>query len=135
MSRILESRRWLSEAAWDLDTARILDERARYNSAAFHCQQAAGKAAKSLLYAIGETPLGHSVRELLERFSESAKKSTDELMPLARELDRHYVPSRYPNALPSGTPHETYDAEASRRALQCAEKILTYAKKFIVAME
>jgi len=52
-------------------------------------------------------------------------------MPYARELDRHYVPSRYPNAHPSGTPHEAYDEVTSKRALRYAKKILSFAKSTI----
>jgi len=45
-------------------------------------------------------------------------------MDMARELDRHYIPSRYPNAHPAGTPHEAYDSSVSERALKAAERIL-----------
>ncbi len=36
-----EARRWLSEARWNLETARILHERGRYNAACFYAHQAA----------------------------------------------------------------------------------------------
>ena len=80
---------------------------------------------------LGEMPIGQSIRELLKRVEEVAQVDVEGLMACARELDRHYIPSRYPNAHPSGTPHEAYDEETSRRALQCSEKILNYVKKFL----
>jgi HEPN domain-containing protein len=54
-------------------------------------------------------------------------KRREELLALARELDILYVPSRYPNAHPAGTPHEAYDEEVSSRALRAAEHILKVA--------
>ena len=47
-----------------------------------------------------------------------------ELKSEALELDLHYVPSRYPNGLPSGYPHIFYGRETAERALQHAEHLL-----------
>ena len=94
-----ESKRWLDEALWDLETAKILHRNARYNAACFYAQQAAEKAVKALLYGLNEASWEHSIRILLERYIE--RTEDDEAKPLlsdARELDRHYIPSRYPNA-------------------------------------
>ena len=99
----------------------------RCNAAAYYSHQAAGKAVNALLYSVNEAPWGHSVRVLLERFYAKTRRPRDEgLLSMARELDRHYIPS-YPNAHPAGTPHEAYDEEASRRALEAAEAIVGYA--------
>jgi HEPN domain-containing protein len=96
-----EALRWLDEALWDLETARILHRERRYNAAAFYSHQAAEKACKALLYHINEAPWGHSVRELLTRyFTRVNVKPEEDLLRYARELDRHYIPSRYPNAHP-----------------------------------
>jgi len=129
LRRSEEARRWLSEAQWDLETAQILHESRRYNSCAFICQQAGEKAAKALLYMIGESPFGHSIRELLARYAEAKHENLAELLLLASELDRHYVPARYPNAIPSGTPHESYDEVVSYRTLDHAAKIIQYVER------
>ncbi|WP_291998924.1 hypothetical protein [Caldivirga sp.] len=42
-------------------------------------------------------------------------------MMLARELDRHYIPSRCPNSYESGYPAMYYDAETAERAIRAAE--------------
>jgi len=127
-----EASRWFSEALWDYETATLLHKEKRYNASAFYAHQAAEKAAKALLYKINEAPWGHSVRILLERFFTRVNSELKaELLACARELDRHYIPSRYPNAHPAGTPHEAYDEESSRRALEAARKILEYAEKVI----
>lgn len=127
-----EARRWLEEAIWDYETALILQREKRYNAAAFYAHQAGEKAAKALLYYVNEAPWGHSIRILLERYFERKGINSDpELLSHARELDRHYIPSRYPNAHPAGTPHEAYDETASRRALEASKKIIDYARSVI----
>lgn len=130
MDRFKEAERWLDEAIWDLGNAEVLHEAHRFNAVAFYSQQSAGKAVKAMLHALGEIPLGHSIRELLERCSKLGAE-VKLLMPLALELDRHYIPSRYPNAHPSGSPRMAYDDSAARRALGSAKQILDYAKSHV----
>ena len=125
-----EALRWIEEAIWDLETAKILHREGRFNAPSFYAHQSAEKACKALLYYVNEVPWGHSVRELLLRYF-GMKGMDDELLKCARELDRHYIPSRYPNAHPSGTPHEAYDEEVSSRAIGCAEEVVNYARKVI----
>ncbi|MEM2532787.1 MAG: HEPN domain-containing protein [Candidatus Nezhaarchaeales archaeon] len=43
---------------------------------------------------------------------------------MARELDRHYVPSRYPNAFESGYPGMYYDEPTATRVIRSAEVIV-----------
>ena len=127
-----EALRWFSEAEWDYETASILHREKRYNAAAFYAHQAAEKAVKALLYYVNEAPWGHSVRVLLERyFRRVGVEPNQELLTYARELDRHYIPSRYPNAHPAGTPHEAYDEETSRRALNASRNIIEFVRGVI----
>jgi HEPN domain-containing protein len=122
-----EALRWLSEARWDLETARFLHEAERFNAACFYAHQSAEKAAKALLYSVNEAPWGHSVRVLLERYFCRRGEEVEELLHHARVLDRHYIPSRYPNAHPSGTAYEAYSAMDSSEAIRMAERVLEYA--------
>jgi len=46
------------------------------------------------------------------------------LYVMARELDRHYVPSRYPNAFESGYPGMYYDEPTATRVIRSAEVIV-----------
>jgi len=125
-----EASRWFDEALWDEETARILHREKRYNAAAFYAYQAAEKAVKALLYNVHEAAWGHSVRELIQRYFTKTGKSQDErILTLARELDRHYIPARYPNAFPSGTPHEAYDEEISRRAIEACGEIIRFVRR------
>lgn len=124
-----ESERWFSEALWDLETAKILHEQRRYNAACFYAHQAAGMAVKSLIISRNESPWGHGIRTLLERYSHISGEDVSSLLPRARELDRHYIPSRYPNAHPQGSPHEAYDEETSNKALRDAEEIVRFVEE------
>ena len=125
-----EATRWLDEALWDFETAKILHREGRYNAAVFYAHQAAEKAVKALLYYVNEAPWGHSIRVLIERYFKGRNITIDQrILTYARELDRHYIPSRYPNAHPVGTPHEAYDKETSERALGASTKIIDFVKK------
>ena len=126
-----EAERWLNEALYDLETAKILHREKRWNAACFYSQQAAEKAAKALLYFINQSPWGHSIVKLLERFSDSTGEDLSKLYPKAMELDRLYMPSRYPNMIPEKTPHEVFDKTVSERAVKYAEEIIEFARQRI----
>jgi len=40
------------------------------------------------------------------------------------DLDRHYIPPRYPNAYPLGSPFEFYDQETAEEAISCAQAVI-----------
>jgi len=46
----------------------------------------------------------------------------------SRELDRHYTPSRYPNAFDSGYPALYYDKEVASRTIECAKRIIGWVE-------
>ena len=123
--------RWLDQAEADLKTARDCLKDGNYYASAFFSQQAAEKALKGFLYSKGYRALiTHSVVELVEessKFSEGFKR----LLDYARELDRHYIGSRYPNFYPSGAPYKYYTKEMGELCLNYAESILTEVKRFL----
>jgi HEPN domain-containing protein len=125
--RAEEARRWFLQARHDLQAAAWNVQGGFNDTACFLAQQAVEKALKSLHYDLGSARkilLTHSVVLLLEK----ATKKVPELgtcLESGRELDLHYVPSRYPNGLPSGYPHRFYGKETAERALGCARAILT----------
>ena len=83
---------------------------------------------KALLHGVGRGAWGHSVLELLEALRD-VYEDIEGLLSCARELDRHYVPSRYPNAYESGYPALYYDEEAASRAVRCAEGVIEWARR------
>jgi len=123
-----EEGRWRRQADEDLLTARRLVELERYYAACFFAQQAAEKATKAVLYGRGaESVRGHSVAELWADVAgeDDALKAHQ---AAAATLDTFYIPTRYPDALPSGVPADAYDVETAQRAVSLAATLVTLSR-------
>ncbi len=131
MSNLEEAMRWLKQGERDLSAAMILMDKEIYESACFHAQQASEKALKSLLFFKGyRTVVTHSTRELFRE----VKKIIPEFRDLGRasiELDKHYIPPRYPDAFPSGSPFEYYTREDADKCIKYAESILAEVRNYL----
>ena len=87
-------------------------------------QQAAEKALKGYLYAQGEDRAwGHSVADLARQAAEYDARF-EALVSVGGGLDRHYIPTRYPNGLPGGIPAEAFDADDAEKALRQVQYII-----------
>jgi len=132
MSRnIEEGKRWLAQAQQDLTDAKTLLNARSYGSSCFHAQQAAEKAAKAFLYSQGiRAIVSHSVTRLI---SECAKMDASfaQLTDAAKELDRHYIGSRYPNFYAEGAAHEYYTQEMADKCIGYATSILNSVDKLL----
>jgi HEPN domain-containing protein len=95
--------------------------------AAFAAHQAAEKAIKALIYALGGEPWGHSILGLLRSLPED-EGVPDPVEQAGSRLDKHYLPSRYPNGLPAGFPGELYTAGEARSALHDAQQVLEFCR-------
>jgi HEPN domain-containing protein len=115
----------MEQAKADLEYARESMSLGHFNWVCFVAQQAAEKAAKARHLQEGTVVWGHSVRELLEAFPAEGAPSQD-IREAGRSLDRHYVPSRYPNAHPSGAPRQQYTEADARQAVADAEKVVKW---------
>ena len=123
---IEEGKRWLRQATQDLDDARYNRKGGRYHLACFLSQQASEKALKGYLYAQGEEQVwGHSVADLI-RQATRYDPAFEPLIRVGGTLDRHYIPTRYPNGLPGGIPAEAFDADDADKAIQQAEQIIRH---------
>lgn len=62
----------------------------------------------------------------LELVKECLKFSTEfeGLTDYCRNLDKHYLPTRYPNAIPGGVPYEVYTEHDSKESIKQAESIV-----------
>ena len=85
-----------------------------------------GKEGKILLFVGTKKQAQEAVKEL---------STLDSIFGEARELDLHYIPSRYPNGLPSGYPHQFYGEETAQRALKAAEKIFAAIQDYYKAQD
>lgn len=122
-----EAQQWFEQAEQDLQTARILEQTARYGPCAFYCQQVAEKALKSTLYEAGQRPWGHSIPALLDQIC--AVFGVDESASPRAEvtaLDEHYMRPRYPDARSEA--ESGYDKSAAQEALKQAQSVLAFAK-------
>ena len=117
------SKDWINEAEGDLEHARSDLKGKYYNWACFSAQQAAEKAVKAVFQKMGAEAWGHSVADLLKELSKK-HQIPERLINGALELDKAYIPTRYPNVHPSGSPRNLYTKEESRRLIGYAEKIV-----------
>lgn len=124
------ARDWFDQAVRDLAHARHAVDDADFEWACFAAQQACEKAVKALYQQRGEEAWGHAVSALLEGL-EPQIAVPPELLDLARELDQHYIPSRYPNAHPEGAPYRFYTRGAATRAVSSAETILAWCENIL----
>ncbi len=124
------SKDWLDEAQGDLEHARNDVQGGFYNWACFSAQQAAEKAIKAAFQRMGAEAWGHSVADLLK---ELAKKHDipGELSDRALELDKAYIPTRNPNAHPSGSARSRYTKKEAMRLIGYAERIFKFCSDLL----
>ena len=124
---VSRARDWLRQAERDLEHARKSAELGDYEWACFAAQQAAEKAVKALYQKLGMEVWGHSISRMLESLPDEHRPNED-LVDKARELDRHYVPTRYPNFHPEGAPMDYYTKADAERAIEYAEEIVRFCR-------
>lgn len=124
------SKDWLDEAKGDLEHARNDLQGGFYNWACFSAQQAAEKAIKAVFQRMGAEAWGHSVADLLKELSKK-HKIPENLSNRALELDKAYIPTRYPNVHPSGSPRWRYTKEEARRLIRHAERIAKFCSDLL----
>jgi HEPN domain-containing protein len=95
-------------------------------------QQGAEKALKALFYYLHGDPWGHSLLSLLQGLPEPIQASvTEELLDSAKALDKHYIPTRYPNGFAEGAPVDYYTKRDAEDSLKHAQSILTFCRSEI----
>jgi len=122
---------WLRQARRDLEHARHSVDNKEYEWSCFAAQQAAEKAVKGLYQKLGAETWGHAVSLLLSGLP-SEISVEESLIDKAKELDKHYIPSRYPNFHPSGAPLDYYTKAEAERAIKYAEAIISFCANKIL---
>lgn len=124
------SQDWFDESLGDLEHAQNDLRSGFYNWACFSAQQAAEKAVKAVFQKLGTPVWGHSVVDLLEEL----KKNCDvdqSLIEIAYELDKVYIPTRYPDALVSGSPRRRFTRTEAERMISYAQRIVSFCESLL----
>ena len=119
----IEWSRYLSQAMHTLSSARRDIADGDFAWACFKAQQAAEMAAKGFIRASGGMAAGHSVVYLLQAALEDVPEP---LAHCARELDKVYIPTRYPGVYDAGSPHEYFDQADAVAHVDCAAGIVAH---------
>ena len=121
-----EYERWLAACDDELAAARHNATGGFHHVAVLHAEQAAQCALKGLLHGVGAgaQARGHGLASLAERCAHAAGLAlNDAAREALADLAREYLPARYPDALPEGTPAQHYGAGSASRALTTAEQV------------
>jgi len=122
------ARDWLAQAAHDLQHAQHALEDADYDWACFAAHQAAEKAVKALFLLRGGEGWGHSITRLLRDLRQK-QTVANELIQAAQRLDKHYIPTRYPNGFDTGAPRDYYTADEAQQAISDAQRIYDFCQQ------
>lgn len=121
---------WLAQAHRDLELARHAAGGGFHEWACFAAQQAAEKAVKALVAALNGEARGHAIVAMVGSLPERARFPED-LVDAARRLDRHYIPTRYPNGFDRGAPRDYFTATDSAEAIADADRILQFCARHV----
>ena len=124
-----ETERWLVFAREDLQVAEMTLRAGIANQVCFHSQQCVEKSLKALILKRGKPlPRTHRLVDLIVFLQEPALSDFTLELQL---VDRFYIPTRYPDALPSSLPEGLPNLKDANDALQIAQRILTVVEKLI----
>lgn len=121
---------WLSQATHDLAHARHALEAGDHDWACFAAHQGAEKAVKALFLHLGGEAWGHAITRMLQDLGERIELGK-ELLDAARRLDKHYLPTRYPNGFDAGAPADYYTASEAREAIADADLLHDFCQQSI----
>lgn len=118
---------WFDQGKKDIEHAEKSVDMGDFDWACFAAQQGAEKVVKALHMKLGTIAWGHSVFELLDGIPEELKPQ-ESLIEIAKFLDKFYIPTRYPNAHPSGPSYKFYTSKEAKEAIKSAKEILKYCE-------
>lgn len=119
---------WMEQAKGEFKAARDLLATSNYAWCCFTCHQAVEKALKAILEHFGSPTAGHNLIALVIEVSKFTTTS-GEIEASCRILNRYYIPTRYPNAFPSGAPIHMFNRDDAEEAIQHLGKVMELARK------
>ena len=127
----VEASRWLRQAKNDLEFARLATREGFFAQACFMAHQVVEKSLKALAYHRGDRyVVGHSLTDLVSDL-QGTHSSLADFRRLVGKLDRYYVPTRYPDAMPGGVPFEAFDEAEAEEAVEVAGRIVELVESII----
>ncbi len=124
-----EGKRWIDFAGEDLKMAELAFEEQINNQVCFHFQQCVEKILKGFIIVQGKIhSQSHKLADILSKIE---KSPFDEMREDILLLDRFYIPTRYPDALPGSLPEGLPNKENAEEALEVAKKIYKLAIEYI----
>ena len=124
------SKDWLAQAKRDLGHAEHASEAKDFEWSCFSAQQAAEKAVKAVFISLHGEGWGHSVYRLLNSIGDKLQVPA-ELLETAKILDKHYIPTRYPNGFDCGIPADYYTKKEAEEAIRNARQIIQFCEGHI----
>ena len=124
------SKDWLKQAQKDVQAAESLINAGHYEWACFISQQSAEKALKALFQKHNGEARGHSVLELARKLTNKMKIEKS-IIDCCRDLDKYYIPTRYPTSFETGSPYEYYTKDEADHAIICARRILELSQSIL----
>lgn len=97
------SKDWLKQADFDLSITKTLKDNEIFSWSCFIAHQAADKALKALLEKKNLPSWGHDLVDLVERVKQTISVP-QMVVEACSQLNLYYIPTRYPDAFPSGAP-------------------------------
>lgn len=131
-SRLSSSAQWFHYAEADMRAAKLLRDAKEHPAACFHAQQAVEKAFKGLLSIVGDVKKSHSISEMV-RIVKDAGYDRNGVIPPAGKLDRYYIATRYPDALPGSNAQDVFDAQDANDAIGLAEQTIKLLAEWAAA--
>ncbi len=128
MIDVSEFERWFNQAVHTYDSAKRDHKDTDFDWACFKCQQAAEFALKAFLRGVGKLGIGHSLLKLTKEI-EALDMDVDEIRKCSLTLEKFYIPTRYPDGYPEGSPYEFYDVEEAEKALDCCLTIIEFVRE------
>ncbi len=120
----------MAQAERDLDHASVSLQAGHFEWACFAAHQAAEKGLKAVYQKLAGEARGHSLRGLLAGLS--ARLTVPRALEgKAKELDKNYIPTRYPDALQEGAPLDLYTRREAERAIRNAKSIIEFCKSHL----
>lgn len=119
---------WFRQAEADLRHARHALEDRDFEWSCFAAQQAAEKALKAVFLRSSMDAWGHTLTVLIGNLPPAVVQPPAALVDYARMLDKHYIPTRYPNGFDSGAPTDFYTHQEAKNAIRHAEAIIEFCR-------